>query len=140
MAEAVGFASALLALIEFAFKTSKSLYETISSFRSQRQTIKETLADLNALITVLTTIRERAQQPTEAAKLEPLRQPVDCCAQTCKEMRGMLDACTRHSSDGQASVRDWLKMQYREKSFDAMKKRLSSYKTTLVVAFQAINM
>jgi hypothetical protein len=33
-----------------------------------------------------------------------------------------------------------LKMRYREKSFDDMKKRLSSYKTTLIIAFQSINM
>lgn len=140
MAEAVGFASALLALIEFAFKTSKSLYEAISSFKSQRQTIKDILADLNALITVVATIRERAQQPTGAVKLEPLRQPLACCATTCKEMREMLDACSSHSKDGQTSVRDWLKMQYREKSFDDLKNRLSSYKSTLVIAFQSINM
>jgi hypothetical protein len=55
-------------------------------------------------------------------------------------MREMLDACKTHSKDGQASVRDWLKRQYREKSFDDMKNRLSSYKTTLAIAFQSINM
>ena len=89
---------------------------------------------------MLATIRERAQQPTEAIKLEPLWQPLECCATACDEMRKMFDACTAHSQDGQASVRDWLKMRYREKSFDDMKNRLSSYKTTLVVAFQSINM
>ena len=139
MAEAVGLASGILTLVVFAFDASKSLYEAISSFKNQRQTIKDVLADLHALITVLTTIRERAQRPTEVAKLEPLRQPLTSCATTCKEMREMLDACTAHSKDGQASVRDWLKMRYREKSFDDMKNRLSSYKTTLVIAFQSIN-
>lgn len=140
MAEAVGLASGLLTLVVFAFDASKSLYEAISSFKSQRQTIKDILADLSALVTVVTTIRERAQQPTGAAKLEPLRQPLECCATTCKEMREMLHACSSHSKDGQTSVRDWLKMQYREKSFDDMKNQLSSYKTTLVIAFQSINM
>ena len=134
MAEAVGLASGILTLAVFAFDASKSLYEAISSFKNQRQTIKDVLADLDA------TIRERAQRPTEVAKLEPLRQPLTSCATTCKEMREMLDACTAHSKDGQASVRDWLKMRYREKSFDDMKNRLSSYKTTLVIAFQSINM
>jgi hypothetical protein len=140
MAEAVGLASGLLTLVLFAFDGSKSLYEAISSFKSQRQTIKDVLADLDALVTVLTTIRERVQHATEVGKLEPLRQPLKCCAATCQEMREMLDACTAHSKDGQASVRDWLKMQYREKSFDDMKIRLSSYRTTLVIAFQLINM
>ncbi|RAR13367.1 hypothetical protein DDE83_003230 [Stemphylium lycopersici] len=139
MAEAVGLASGLLTLIVFTFDASKSLYEAISSFKSQRQTIKHVLADLNALATVLTTIREQAQHPAKAAKLELLRQPLECCATTCKEMHEMLKMCSAHSKDGQSSVRDWLKMRYRGKSFDDIKNRLSSYKTTLVVAFQSTN-
>lgn len=140
MAEAVGLASGLLTLVMFTFDASKSLYEAISSLKSQRQTIKDILVDLDVLVTLLTTVHEQAQRPTETGKLEPLRQPLECCAKTCKEMREMLDACTAHSKDGQASVRDWLKMQYREKSFDDMKCQLSSYKSTLVIAFQSINM
>ena len=140
MAEAVGLASGLLTLVVFAFDASKSLYEAISGFKSRRQTIKDVQADLEALITVLATIRERAQHTQEVMKLELLQRPLECCATTCQEMREMLDACMSHSKDGQASVRDWLKMQYREKSFDDMKNRLSSYKTTLVIAFQSINM
>ena len=140
MAEAVGLASGLLTLIVFTFDASKSLYEAISSFKSQRQTIQDVLADLDALVMVLATIREQAQHPAEAAKLELLRQPLECCATTCEEMREMLNVCSAHSKDGQSSVRDWLKMRYREKSFDDMKNRLSSYKTTLVVAFQSINL
>ena len=140
MAEPIGLAASLLTLALFALNTSQSLYEAVSSFRSQRQTIKDVLADLAALVTVLNTIKERAQQPAEATKLEPIRQPLECCKTICDEMREMLDACTTHTNDSQASVRDWLKMRYREKSFDDMKKRLSSYKTTLVVAFQSVNM
>ncbi|KAJ4383784.1 hypothetical protein N0V86_000627 [Didymella sp. IMI 355093] len=139
MAEAVGLASGLLTLVVFTFDASKSLYEAVSSFKSQRQTIKDVLADLDALATVLATIREQAQHPAKAAKLELLRQPLECCAITCKEMREMLNVCSAHSGDRQSSVRDWLKMRYREKSFDDIKKRLSSYKTTLVVAFQSVN-
>ena len=52
----------------------------------------------------------------------------------------MLDTCTAYSKDGQASVREWLKMRYREKSFEDMKSRLSSYKTTPVIDFQSINL
>jgi len=137
MAEA---ASALIALIVFAYDASKSLYEAVSSFKSQRQTIKDVLADLDSLVTVLTTIREQAQRSQKVESLEPLRKPLECCATTCKEMRETIDVCTSHSKDGQASVRDWLKMQYREKSFEDMKKRLASYKSTLVIAFQSMNM
>lgn len=139
MAEAVGLASALLTLVILAYNTSKSLHEAISSFKSQRQAIKDVLADLGSLVAVLTTIREQAQHSQDVKALEPLREPLTSCAAICQEMRDALEACTTHAKDGHPSVRDWLKMRYREKGFDDMKNRLASYKSTLIIAFQLIN-
>lgn len=140
MAEAVGLASGLLTLIIFAYDTSKSLYEAVSSFKSQRKTIKDVLADLDSLVTVLEKIHEQAQRSQEVERLEPLREPLNCCTTTCHEMHEMLDACTTHSKEGRDSVRDWLNMRYHEKSFEDMKKRLASFKSTLSIAFESINM
>lgn len=140
MAEAVGLASGLLTLIIFAYDKSKSLYEAVSSFKSQRKTIKDVLADLGSLVTVLEKINEQAQRSQEVERLEPLREPLNCCATTCHEMHEMLDACTTHSKEGWDSVRDWLNMRYHEKSFEDMKKRLASFKSTLSIAFESINM
>jgi len=55
-------------------------------------------------------------------------------------MGTMLDQCTTHSRDGQNSIRDWLKQQYRAKTLDEMKQRLDSYKSTLSIAFHAVEM
>lgn len=140
MAEAVGLASGLLTLIIFAYNTSKSLYEAVSSFQSQRKTIKDVLADLDSLVTMLEKINEQAQRSQEVERLEPLREPLNYCATTCHEMHEMLDACTTHSKEGRDSVRDWLNMRYHEKSFEDMKKRLASFKSTLSIAFESINM
>ncbi|BCR85775.1 uncharacterized protein ACHE_21233S [Aspergillus chevalieri] len=54
-------------------------------------------------------------------------------------MREMLNACTKRSAEGRESVRDWLNMRYREKSFEDMKQRLASYKSTLSITFESIN-
>ena len=133
-------ASGLLALTIFAYDTSKSLYEAVSSFKSQRKTIKDIQGDIGSLLTVLESIRKQIKTPQDADKFESLRQPLSCCLKTCQEMREMLDACTAHSKDGKDSVRDWLNMQYHEKSFGDMKQRLASYKSTLSIAFESINM
>ena len=140
MAEAVGLSSGLLTLIIFAYNTSKSLYEAVSSFKSKRRTIQDILADLDSHVNLLEKIREQAQNSEEIEKFEPLREPLNCCAITCREMLEMLDACTTHSQDGRASVRDWLNMRYHEKCFEDMKKRLASFKSTLSIAFESINM
>ena len=58
----------------------------------------------------------------------------------CQEMHKMLDMCTIHGTDSRNSVRDWLSMRYHEKSFEDLKQRLLSYKSTLSVAFDSIVM
>jgi hypothetical protein len=140
MAEAIGAASSILALTIFAYNTSKSLYEAVSSFRSQRRTIQDVQTDLGSLVAVLGLIREQAQGSEDDTKFEPLRQPVQCCTTTCQDMQEMLNECTKHAKDGRDSIRDWLNMQYHEKSFQDMKQRLASYKSTLSIAFASINM
>ncbi|KAL8637401.1 MAG: hypothetical protein Q9228_005320 [Teloschistes exilis] len=140
MAEAVGLASSLLALTVAAYKTSKSLYEAVSNFQSQRKTIKDIQADLKSLITVLDKVHEQIQSSHDIERLEPLRQPLTCCTTACQEMYEMLDACTIHGTDGRNSVRDWLSMRYHEKSFEDMKQRPLSYKSTLSIAFDSIMM
>lgn len=138
MAEAVGLASGLLTLTMAVYKTSKSLYEAVSSLQSQRKTIKDIEADLKSLVTVLEKVHEQIQSSQNIKRLEPLRQPLDCCMTVCKEMHQMLDACTIHRTDGRNSVRDWLSIRYHEKSFEDIKQRLLSYKSTLSIAFDSI--
>lgn len=140
MAEAVGFASALLTLTLSAYDTSKSLYEAVSSFKSQRKTIKDLQTDLGSLVAVLGSIRTQLEISQEVERLGPLREPLECCLTTCQKMRDMLDACTKHSAEGRDSVRDWLSMRYHGKSFEEMKQRLASYKSTLSITFGSINM
>lgn len=135
MAEAIGLTSGLLTLTMAAYQTSKALHEAISSFRSQRKTIKDLQADSESLTTVLEQIRERIQNGQDTKRLEVLRQPVYYCLKVCQELHEMMDACTIHTTDDRQSVRDWLNMQFRGKSFEEIKQRLSSYKSTLSVAF-----
>ena len=66
MAEVVGLASGLLALTIFAYDTSKSLYEAVSSFKSQRKTIKDVEDDLRSLVIVLGLIREQGSMRTRS--------------------------------------------------------------------------
>ena len=140
MAEVVGLAAGLLALTTAAYQTSKALHEAVSSFRSQRKTIKDLQADSESLTAVLKQIQEQIQNAQDIGQLETLRQPVYHCMQACREMREMIDACTAHTTDVRQSVRDWLNMQFRGKSFEEMKSRLSGYKSTLSIAFNLTTM
>lgn len=144
--EALALATSLLALTAAAYKTSKSLYEAVSSFQSQREIIKAIQADVNSLNTVLVKTdgqiqsSQKMQNLQEIKRFELLQQPLKCCVATCQEMRESLDACTTHGRDGQQSVRDWLKMRYHGKSLDDIKQRLATHKSTLSIAFDSIMM
>ncbi|CEJ62504.1 hypothetical protein PMG11_11001 [Penicillium brasilianum] len=140
MAEAaVGLASAILTLTIFTFDTGKSLYEVLSSFRSQKKGIRDLKTELSSLLSIVATIREDVERSKEAERFEPLRQPLENCSITCREIREMLDACTIHSNGESDSVRDWLSLRFHERSFEEMKHRLSSYKSTLNICFELIN-
>ena len=136
----MGLASGLLALTVATYKASKSLYKAVSSFQSQRKTIKDIQADLKSLTTVLGKVHEQIQSSHDIERFEPLRQPLNCCMTACQEMHEMLDACIIHGTDGRNSVRDWLSMRYHEKSFEDIKQQLLSYKSTLSIAFDSIVM
>lgn len=139
MAEVVGTVASVLTLTVFTYDTSKTLYEAVASFKSHRKAVKEVQADLASLMAVLDSIRDQMQQSDNTAKFEPLRQPLGCCSTVCQELQEMLKVCTAHSKQDSDSIRDWLSMRYREKSFDDVKKRLASYKSTLCIAFALVN-
>ncbi|KAJ6088412.1 hypothetical protein N7486_009673 [Penicillium sp. IBT 16267x] len=135
-----GEASAILTLTIFAFDASKSLYEAISRFKSQRKTIQDLRSDLISLTNVLTSVHTQAQSPEEAKRLEPLRQPIDCCWRICQELHETLPASEKQSAWGRDKLQAWLKVEYHGKSIEDMKQRLASYKSTLCINFDLIHL
>ncbi|KAJ5908035.1 hypothetical protein N7495_000717 [Penicillium taxi] len=132
------YASAVLALALFAIDTSKSLYQAVIKIKSQKKEIKDLRSDLTSLVSVLESIQVQAKTTRDASRLESLRHPLNCCLQACQEMHDMLKACTAHSKEGQFSVRDWLSMQYKEKSFEEIKNRIASFKSILSISLASI--
>ncbi|KAJ5088693.1 hypothetical protein N7456_012309 [Penicillium angulare] len=139
MAELVGTVSAVLSLAIFAFDTSKTLHDAVTSFKSQRKAIKDLQLDLESLNSILGSVQRLAEDTRDVQKLEPLRQPLNCCLKACQEMNNMLQSCQSHSKGEHDSIRDWLRMKYNEKSFDEMKQQIASYKATLNICLGAIN-
>lgn len=140
MAEGIGIASGIITLIVATHKASKALHEAVSSFKNRPKEVKDVLAELDSLEIVLSTIGQQVERSGRADSFGLIRNPLDFCAAECQDMHAMLDECTSNSRDGHASVRDWIKMRYHEKSLNDMRGRLASYKSTLDIAFQTVNM
>jgi len=140
MAEAIGLASGLLTIATFAFQTTTSLYEAIQSLKSQRKTVLDLKEDIGSLKAVLSSLSEQLNGDEANNRFEPIRNPLYNCTTTYQELGKMLAACTSHSENGKDSVRDWLKMRYREKTLADVQKRLGDYKPTLIVALNSVNL
>ena len=140
MAEVLGAVSSVLAIATVTLQLSKSAYETISSFRSQRQDVSDVQSDLATLAGVLEFVGEQAKASPNDRRLEALRGPLSCCQTIVQDIHESLAQCTRHAQDQRGSVRTWLKLRYHEKGFVEAKERLSSYKATLCIALDTMNM
>lgn len=140
MAAELGATASILAITLFAFNTSKSFHDVVCSFNSRRKEVKDILTDLNSLVLVLESIHQHIQSLRNDTGFEPLREPLNCCTAVCQEMQNMLQECTKHTSDNNASIRDWLSMRFHEKSFSDMRQKLGCYKSTLTITFASVTL
>jgi len=140
MAEAIALTSSILAIATFSFRTTTLLYEEIQCLESQRKTVTDLHEEIGSLNAALSSLTDQLKDHNNDLRFEPLRNSLYNCAKTCEELGEMLTVCTSHSKEGKDSVRDWLKMRYRGKSFDDIKQRLLAYKSTLIVAHDSVNL
>lgn len=140
MAEPVGFASGLLALTVFAYKSSTKVYETIQNFKSHPQKVRELQTELNALNGVLKRLSEIAGIDVDV-DLSALEVTLEQCRHSCEDFEGELLKYRSRSGDDRASFRDWAKFAYRgSDGIDAFRTQLSGYKATINVALSFANL
>jgi len=138
MADEIEASSSVVRLVAFAYNTSKSLYDAVAGFNSEQITVQGVQSDLSSLVTTLEQIREHIQRSEDDTIFEPLRQPVTYCTLTCQELQEMLDACTRQKRNSQDTIREWLDMRCRGKSFSDIRLRLASNRSALSIIFASV--
>lgn len=139
MAEAIGVASGLLALGQFAFQSSITLYQTISSYQSHQQRVRELAEETSALSDVLASLVETVQNTTDI-DLSPLELPLRQCGKACQLFEQQIQKCSARSTGSRASVRDWARLKYMGDDIDGFRRLLASYKLTISVALTDANL
>ncbi|KAE8373771.1 hypothetical protein BDV26DRAFT_271361 [Aspergillus bertholletiae] len=132
MTDPLSLASGLVALVEFAFQTSKSLYEVIKSFQSTKRAIRELRFEVESLNQALATLKTVAVD--NEAQFIALKLPVLRCGTTCKEFEGIINKYTRHSHDQRTSFRDWAKLRYMGSDITDLRTTIAGYKATINIA------
>ena len=139
MAEPIGLASGLVALATFAFQSSVALYETVNSYHSHQQRIRDLAEETSALSGVLGSLTETISASTDL-DLSALEIPLRRCGKACQEFEQEIKKCSLRSGGNRASFRDWARLRYMGEDVDGFRRVLSGYKMTITIALSDVNL
>lgn len=134
---ALGTASALTGITSFALHSAKSLYELIQSFKGYPETVESLQAEIHSLLPVLRRIRQSSFDENVLPELEPI---LKACDKACKGLQDIINRCTTHSGGNQPNLHDWAKMRFLGGSIEEFKERLASYKGTILIIINMIDL
>lgn len=139
MADPLSITSGVIALVTFALSASVNLYTTVRDFKSRdkkARALKDEIGDLSSVLqTLLETISNHADIDFNA-----LKGPLDRCGNACNEYGELILRCTKHSTDSQASTRDWITQKYLQGDITDFRDMLAGYKSTISIALASVNM
>ena len=139
MVEPIGLASGLVALATFAFQASVALYETVNSFQSHQQRVRDLAEESSALSGVLGSLTETISDSADL-DLSALKIPLRRCGKACEEFEQEIKKCSSRSGGSRASFRDWARLRYMGEDIDGFRRVLSGYKLTITVALSDANL
>lgn len=138
MADPLSITSGVIAIVTAALQASKTLYETVQSFRNHQRTVKQLLAELAALSDVLESLESLASQ--DETMFLPLKRPLVQCRQACSAFGALMLRCSRHSGGSRTSFRDWAKLRYMDSNIAGFTGMLAGYKSTISIALADANL
>jgi hypothetical protein len=140
MAEVIGIASGVVALVTFALQSSQVLYQTVESFRSQKRAVKELKNELKSLTPVLDSLRQVSTAGNDDVDFDPLRVPLYQCGVACRDFGILIETLVSRSEQDRRSFRDWARLKYKGDDIDQFKGMLAAYKSTINIAIGDINL
>ncbi|KAL5342678.1 hypothetical protein BJX70DRAFT_269051 [Aspergillus crustosus] len=132
MGEPLSIASEVVALSESALQASKSLYQTIKGFQSNKRAARELRDEAQALSQALEFLKHVAEQ--YEVELSGLKLPLLRCGAACTELSDRMDMYVQQPEGSKRSLRDWTKLQYLGTDITNYKNMLVNYKETINIA------
>ncbi|KAH6614515.1 hypothetical protein B0J18DRAFT_413673 [Chaetomium sp. MPI-SDFR-AT-0129] len=139
MGDPISLASGLVALVTFALASSTLLYDTVQSYRSHPNNVRDLKDELGALTGVLRALSETVEQ-NKATDFTALKLPLLRCGNACREFDEVIAKCSSHSGGSKTSFRDWAKLKYMGDGIDEFRSMLAGYKSTINTALADANL
>jgi hypothetical protein len=124
--------------ISIALQSSKSLYQAIKSFQSNRRAIRKLIKKLEALDVVLQSLYQKAANGN--ANLTGLELPLVRYGKVCRDFETVITKCTAHSGGSKTTFRDWEKLNYIGNDIIGFKNILTGYKSIISIALGNANL
>ena len=146
MAEALGVAASVIAVIDLAYHSSKSIYELISTIREAPRIYQELNQSIEALNKILlslrTTLDSRGEDLSEGQVkcLEGAKPVLDGCHHACKDFRGrMNDLASNSQNDGRRFIIG-IKLNVHKPVIEKLQTRLACWKGSLSLSLELVLM
>lgn len=133
MAEVIGVASGIAGLGTVALQSSVALYQTINSYQSHQQRVRDLAEEAGALSGVLESLIATVGSASDL-DFSALEIPLKRCGKACDEFKEEIQKCSARSGGSRASFRDWARLKYMGDDVDGFRRLLASYKMTITVA------
>ncbi|KAM5372130.1 hypothetical protein ACJZ2D_007663 [Fusarium nematophilum] len=124
-----------LATVTAAIQSTKSLKNTVTSFKDRDKTLARLQNTLEDLVSILDALQGAVD--SGASTLALLEGPVSRCSQVCREFEIAMQAFDGKSKMG---IRDWAKMEFMKGDINEFMDTLAGYKATISVSLGIINM
>jgi hypothetical protein len=144
MADGLSIAASVIAVAGLAYSSSKMLYQFIADIHDAPKTFLDLNTDIEALYKTIYSLKQELNDQDKAtalsdaqkSNLREIEPSLEGCRDACNEFKGKLDKLMSHSKGDYTSIRDRVKLQFKDKEIAAFRMRLGSYKSTLAIALE----
>jgi hypothetical protein len=132
MAAEIGVVASIITVVGVAITSSKKLYETVVSYKSADNDLKEFSDEVHTIQLILKALEaSRLKETPESSTSGNLQKCLRDFKPTMESFSQLCDEIKAKVITGTMAVRDRLKFIFKEKAFLAYKYRLNSYKLTI---------
>jgi hypothetical protein len=137
MAEAIGIASGLLAIVGFAWKSALSLHVLLKSIQNAPESICDLKDELEVISNVLQSLLETIYDDDDA--FMTLKNPIFRCGRACGEFKILV---SKFAADGSqtSKLKEWAKLRFMGEDIAGFKDTIARYKATISIAIGDANL
>ncbi|KAH8621840.1 hypothetical protein IG631_23462 [Alternaria alternata] len=131
MAAEIGVVASIITVVGVAITSSKKLYETVVSYKSADNDLKEFSDEVQTIQLILEALEASLKGTSESNTSGNLKKCLIDFKPTMESLSQLCDEIKAKAITDTMTVRDKLKYLFKEEAFSAYKYRLNSYKLTI---------